>query len=482
MIEIVIADDEKLIRAGIAKMISKSIENIELKIVEAKNGQEALDICKTDEPQVLITDIRMPIMDGVELMKNVSTLESKPKIIVLSGFDDFVYAKSAIESGALSYILKPVDKTELINAVEQAITEFRKSEKQRTEDTLKNIINDGRISDGGQFSDSDFINGYYCVNVLGPHCKKALVQLLENVNYYTLESKKGFESIIIPREAAFLIKSDFSLNNFAIGISSLSNNIASLRFYKKQAFIAVLQSFFCDAKKGVFTYEENESSDKTLDFTNLNDKCERSFSKLSLSSPEEIVKSIDELLYFKDGNPSLYAEELYFIYSKITENLFTRFSKYTENDLYLDLKCIMIENLLQCKNITEWKKNVTDYAIYLSELLKKDNVEYPFIDEALAYIKSNFNKNINMAMVANEVSINYTWFSEKFKEHIGMNFNEYIKKLRLDEACRLLEKNIYKVYEVAERSGFGDVKYFMKTFKEATGLTPSEWRKQHSVE
>ena len=145
MIEILIADDEKLIRAGIAKMISKSIENIELKIVEAKNGQEALEICKTDEPQVLITDIRMPIMDGVELMKNVSALENKPKIIVLSGFDDFVYAKSAIQNGALSYILKPVDKTELINAVEQAITEFRKTEKQKTEDTLKNIITENYL-------------------------------------------------------------------------------------------------------------------------------------------------------------------------------------------------------------------------------------------------------------------------------------------------------------------------------------------------
>ena len=139
----------------------------------------------------------------------------------------------------------------------------------------------------------------------------------------------------------------------------------------------------------------------------------------------------------------------------------------------------MIENLIQCKNISEWIKNICDYAIYLSELLKKDNIEYPFIEEALEYIKTNFTKNINMAMVANQVSINYTWFSEKFKEHIGMNFNEYIKRLRIDEACRLLQKDCYKVYEVAERSGFGDVKYFMKTFKEATGLTPSEWKRQH---
>ena len=483
MIEILIADDEKLIRAGIAKMISKSIENIELKIVEAKNGQEALEICKTDEPQVLITDIRMPIMDGVELMKNVSALETKPKIIVLSGFDDFVYAKSAIESGALSYILKPVDKNELIKAVEQAITEFRKSEKQRTEDTLKNIINDGRVSEGSQFSDSDFVNGYYCVNIIGPHCKKAVAQVLENVKYYSLESKKNFENIIIPLEAEFLIKSDFTLSNFTIGISALSKNIASLRFYKKQAFTAVLQSFFVEDKKGIFRYDETVSlNEDTLDFTNLNDKCERCFSKLSVSTPEEIQKCINGFFEFKDEDQNLCAEQLNFIYTKITENLFGRFSIYTQNDLYLDLKGIMIENILQYSTLAEWKKNVTDYAIYLSELLKKNNVEYPFIDEALAYIKSNFNKNINMAMVANEVSVNYTWFSEKFKEHIGMNFNEYIKKLRLDEACRLLEKNIYKVYEVAERSGFGDVKYFMKTFKEATGLTPSEWKKQHVSE
>ena len=483
MIEILIADDEKLIRAGIAKMISKSIENIELKIVEAKNGQEALEICKTDEPQVLITDIRMPIMDGVELMKNVSALENKPKIIVLSGFDDFVYAKSAIQNGALSYILKPVDKTELINAVEQAITEFRKSEKQRTEDTLKNIINDGRVSEGSQFSDSDFVNGYYCVNIIGPHCKKAVAQVLENVKYYSLESKKNFENIIIPLEAEFLIKSDFTLSNFTIGISALSKNIASLRFYKKQAFTAVLQSFFVEDKKGIFRYDETVSlNEDTLDFTNLNDKCERCFSKLSVSTPEEIQKCISGFFEFKDEDQNLCAEQLNFIYTKITENLFGRFSIYTQNDLYLDLKGIMIENILQYKTLAEWQKNVTDYAIYLSELLKKNNVEYPFIDEALAYIKNNFNKNINMAMVANEVSVNYTWFSEKFKEHIGMNFNEYIKKLRLDEACRLLEKNIYKVYEVAERSGFGDVKYFMKTFKEATGLTPSEWKKQHVSE
>ncbi|MCQ2591203.1 MAG: response regulator [Treponema sp.] len=478
MIEIVIADDEKLIRAGIAKIITKSLENIELKIVEAKNGQEALDICKADEPQVLLTDIRMPIMDGVELMKNVSQLEVKPEIIVLSGFDDFVYAKSAIENGALSYILKPVDKTELVNAVQQAISTFRKIEKQRTEDNLKTIINEGRINKQNSLSDANFVNGYYCLNIIGNQCKNAIIQAMDNINYYTLESKKGFESIIIPREAEYIIKSDFSLSQYSIGISSPSNNISSLRFFKKQAFIAILQIFFAQEKKGVFIYEEQEQA---LDFTKLNDDFEHCISQLTITEPEEINKRIKALFNFAttDDSAKNKAEMLFFLYTKITENLFTRFSAYTESDFYLHLKGIMIENILQCKTLEEWIKNVSDYTIYISELLKRNNVEYPFIEEALEYIKANFTKNINMAMVANQVSINYTWFSEKFKEHMGMNFNEYIKRMRIDEACRLLQKDCYKVYEVAERSGFGDVKYFMKTFKEATGLTPSEWKKQH---
>ena len=108
MISIVIADDEKLIRAGIKKIIKDNIE-VPLEIFEAKNGSEALELCKTENPNVLITDIRMPVLDGVELMKSVSQLEVKPTIIVLSGFDDFVYAKAAIQNGAMSYILKCKD-------------------------------------------------------------------------------------------------------------------------------------------------------------------------------------------------------------------------------------------------------------------------------------------------------------------------------------------------------------------------------------
>src|SRR5574344_1590540 len=100
MITIVVADDEKLIRAGLKKILSESM-GVPISVLEAKNGVEALDLCKKEQPDLIITDIRMPQMDGVELMKQLSSLSHHPAIIVLSGYDDFSYAKAAIQNGAV---------------------------------------------------------------------------------------------------------------------------------------------------------------------------------------------------------------------------------------------------------------------------------------------------------------------------------------------------------------------------------------------
>ena len=158
MITIVLADDEKLIRAGLKKILLDSID-IPLEIIEAKNGEEALAFCKEKQPEILITDIRMPVMDGVELMKNISELDEimRPAIIVLSGYDDFSYAKAAIQSGALSYILKPVDKKELITAVNSAIMDSLKEEKEKNEEKFRQIIEKGRL---------DGVTGYLQVSLL----------------------------------------------------------------------------------------------------------------------------------------------------------------------------------------------------------------------------------------------------------------------------------------------------------------------------
>lgn len=487
MITIVLADDEKLIRAGLKKILLDSID-IPLEIIEAKNGEEALEFCKEKKPEILITDIRMPVMDGVELMKQLSELDEKqkPAIIVLSGYDDFSYAKAAIQSGALSYILKPVDKKELISAVNSAIMNSQKEEKEQNEQKFRQIIEKGRLDDVSGLPEITIKNGLRCIVIYGKNPIQAVEAVMHDRRYYVVEQTRNSVLLVYPFDGVEVKYDPTYLDTYIVGISGPADDYSMLRTMRRQARTAAMQSFF-DAETGMMLERQRrgglyywENDTHISDFTQLDEGYEKMISHCDIASPEEAQKDVENLFNCFKDNAKLNSETLCYLYRKITSNMFTRYPGFTDSDMYLHIKSIMIENIFEFANLPEWQSSVLDYAVYLAALLKQDTKESPYITEALAFIKTHFKKNINMAMVANQVSVNYTWFSEKFKEHTGVNFNEYLKRLRIEEAKKLLEKGCYKVYEVAERCGFSDVKYFMKIFREETGMSPTEWSNKHN--
>ncbi len=485
MISVVIADDEKLIRAGLKKILTDSLD-IPLNIIEAKNGEEALELCKSEQPELIITDIRMPRMDGIELMKNLSALENHPSIIVLSGYDDFSYAKAAIQNGASSYILKPVDKKELLNSVKSAVSIYEKEEKKRNEEYLKAFVTGNEVEDGNFLENMKFQNGFYCVSFYGEKCFEIIEPILTTFQFYCIERKRNSCCFVIPNEALSFLQNDITLSPFLVGVSSLSNNISLLTQMIQQAKISMLTAFFEKSQnmisktkqKGFFYYSEIKQLE---DFSIIEKNYDKFIARIEISDVEEIQKKLGELLDFSEVEPEFCVSTLDYLYRKITVDLFTRFKTIIEDDMYLLLKQMMIVNIMLVNNLLEWESYISDFLIYLSSILKKDKSEYPYIAQAVEYVKTHFTKNINMAIVANYVSTNYTWFSEKFKEQMGINFNDYLKKLRIEEAKRLLETGCYKVYEVSSRSGFSDVKYFMKSFRENTGMSPTEWKKKYST-
>ena len=485
MITIVLADDEKLIRAGLKKILLESID-FPLEIIEAKNGEEALTLCKEKKPEIVITDIRMPVMDGVELMKNISQMDEgvKPTLIVLSGYDDFSYAKAAIQSGAISYILKPVDKKELISAVNSAIMNCMKEEKTLNEQKFRLIIEKGRLDDVSGLPEITVKNGLRCIVIYGYNAIQALETVMKEKQYYVVEETKNSVLIVYPFNGIEVEYSPSYLDTYIVGISGPADDYSMLRTMRRQAVTAAMQAFFdsgtgqsLEKKRGGLYYWENDSH--INDFGQMDEAYEKMIGHCDLANADEMQTNIDGLFNCFNENAKLNSETLYYLFKKINSNMFTRYPGFTDSDMYLHLKSIMIENIFEFSNLAEWQGSVRDYAVYLAALLKQDTKESPYITEALQFIKTHFKKNINMAMVANQVSVNYTWFSEKFKEHTGVNFNEYLKRLRIDEAKNLLEKGCYKVYEVAERCGFSDVKYFMKIFREETGMSPTEWSKKH---
>ncbi len=486
MITIVLADDEKLIRAGLKKILLENID-IPLEIIEAKNGEEALKCCKEKKPEILITDIRMPVMDGVELMKNISVMEDdvRPAIIVLSGYDEFTYAKAAIQSGAISYILKPVDKKELIGAVNTAIMNCMNEEKVQNENKFRQIIEKGRLDDATGLPEIKVENGLNCIVIYGKNSADVLEKVMAGRRYYVLEQTKNSVLIVYPFDGRPVEYAPELLNTYIVGISAPADDYSMLRSMRRQAITAAMQAFFVtdtgdirsDSKRGGLYFYENKNH--VTDFEQIDEEYEKMIGRCAIAKADETQTDVENLFKFFGKDAKINSEMLYYLYRKITSNMFNRYPGFTDSDMYLHIKSIMIENIFEYQRLSEWHGSVRDYAVYLADLLKQNTKESPYITEALEFIKTHFKKNINMAMVANQVSVNYTWFSEKFKEHLGINFNEYLKRLRIEEAKKLLEKGCYKVYEVAERSGFSDVKYFMKIFREETGMSPSEWSAKH---
>lgn len=486
MITIVLADDEKLIRAGLKKILLENID-IPLEIIEAKNGEEALKCCKEKKPEILITDIRMPVMDGVELMRNISVMEDdvRPAIIVLSGYDEFTYAKAAIQSGAISYILKPVDKKELIGAVNTAIMNCMNEEKVQNEIKFRQIIEKGRLDDASGLPEIKVENGLNCIVIYGKNSAEVLEKVMAGRRYYVLEQTKNSVLIVYPFDGRPVEYAPELLNTYIVGISAPADDYSMLRSMRRQAITAAMQAFFdtdtgdirSDSKRGGLYFYENKNH--VTDFEQIDEEYEKMIGRCAIAKADETQADVENLFKFFGKDAKINSEMLYYLYRKITSNMFNRYPGFTDSDMYLHIKSIMIENIFEYQRLSEWHGSVRDYAVYLAALLKQNTKESPYITEALEFIKTHFKKNINMAMVANQVSVNYTWFSEKFKEHLGINFNEYLKRLRIEEAKKLLEKGCYKVYEVAERSGFSDVKYFMKIFREETGMSPSEWSAKH---
>ncbi len=485
MIRVLIVDDEKLIRAGLIKTIRDNF-SVPMKIFEAKNGKDALEIVKKEEPSLLITDIKMPIMDGIELMNQLGNMPCKPQIIVLSGFDDFSFAKAAIQNGALTYILKPVDKKELIAAINQAIGNFTKTEKKHTEELLKVIMEEGVHSIKQEEIAFDFAQGAYYVSVYGANCRNAVVAVLEKHKYYIIEEKRDYIGLLYSYNGTAVAYDEKLLDEVLIGVSGKGTNFSQLRALRKQSLTALLQSFFdkdtglplARRVNGMYFFDEEE---ELSNFTEIEEQYAKLASTLDISSSQEIQRNVKKLLSFEEASANANAQRLYFIHGKLISDLFVHYASLIKADIYLPSKTILVEDYAPHASLSAWISCVTDVLIYLGEILKQNTNESPYIAEALEYIQAHFTENISMAMVANHVSVNYTWFSEKFKEHTGINFNDYVKRLRIAEAKRLLQKSYYKVYEVAQKAGFTDVKYFMRVFRNATGMSPSEWAAKHEA-
>lgn len=512
MRKVLLVDDEEFIRTGIRTILQRS-ETEFIDIYECSCGEEALKLVKSIRFDLVVLDIRMPNMDGITFMQKVQELPDKPYFIVISGYSEFEYARSSVKFGAREYLLKPVSSNELINALKKIEQEMIKVEKLKKtaqkannvmnkfiETQLNNIFLDDnpckeRLKNFDEMVDVGIFNKEFRVCVLkcsspkeltiDPAYVKVLVEevalrggceclCLQDIADNTvavIDATANVEEILSNVQAGVG-------NNYIVGISSVLLGIESIKSAYNEACEALKYVIFYYDKK-MFYYQHISNLKKNFEVPMGEiQKIPEILGTRSFSEVEKLLNSIFNIdiisQYSVDYTEALVESVHRYVIGRVKERIPNKCRELV--NAYGEF-----EDVYTFKNLQEYYNHLKKFLIEINDYLielKEEKNEVDEIDKAIAYIKENYNKDINLTVVSNQISLTYTYFSYLFKERTGQTFSEFLRNYRIERAKEMLKNGNYMVSEVAKKVGYDNPKRFRKIFRKVMGITPSEYREK----
>lgn len=485
---VLIVEDEKMIRQGIKTMVQRSGVPVEV-IMECNNGETALEILRDQKIDVMFTDIRMPKMDGIELVQKMQELKHKPLTVAVSGYDDFSYAVEMMRQGVREYILKPVERQKIQEVLEKLEGEIRDSHKSDQaslkigHQQLKYLMLDEKVTKEElctlqEECDKNFCRGnyYVCCRNTG-RLDKARDQ------YIYLQNVEENDIFIVPEDNLGLLLKNELVHEYA-GISAKHSGIGELPGAYKEALRARHQAF-CVNQESVRFNTMNKRIPKQM----LEDAARR-------IAPEERLQRVqllgtdktDEVIRVWNGffhaakNASLQERD----FETGIQHFFEDIAKTYRNILSEEMEKINeLREIWKFSCLDDYEEEFMDWLLAFHDKINSQfdsNKNKQKIQQAVAYIRDNYFNDLNMAVVSNYISMNYSLFSYSFKQYTGSNFVNYLKNIRMEEAKKLLAETDMRVIEISQKVGYDNEKHFMKIFKNSCGVSPSEYRKNMKLE
>ena len=469
---VLVVEDEKLIRQGIVAMIRRCSVPVG-EIVECRNGEEALEVLKTRRVDVMFTDIRMPKMDGLTLVDRMKTLPEKPMVIVLSGYDEFSYAVEMMKHGVRDYILKPIKREvieKLLEDLEQEISktkETKEEEKRCFLNQLRYLMMNAQLAENDEWQDM----GSRIRRYIGDGPFRILVTSMADGERFDecggimLEGVEGGVLYLLPSEEAERIvkKRD---ERFCLGAGREHRSVMEIPEAYQEAVQARKMAFLHNVP--VEEYQEVLFAEKP-ELTKFQEKF---LLQVPTDRADAALKKLRNW-YFEGEHQLVSPFQLLSVTEEICRKL--------DHVYRAEEKQGTCPRPLQYRNAELFLAAFEDWVHACREEMQKQTTGNEKMKEAVAYIRENYAKDLNMAMVSNYVCMNYSLFSAAFKEHTGVNFVNYLKEIRIGEAKRLLTQTDDKITEIARQVGFENDKHFMKSFKAVCGVSPSEYRKDSRI-
>lgn len=477
---LLIVEDEKLIRQGIKVMVQRSGVPVE-NILECGNGEMALEILKQQKVDVMFTDIRMPRMDGIELVKAMQELPQRPLTVAVSGYDDFSYAVEMMRMGVREYLLKPVDREKVKEILEKLSREIEAGQESKRQEIsiglqqLKYAIMNDRLTEEekgllvSQYKDSFFQDSFHavCTNNTGGAADAA-----EHMPYICLHDVGEKELYLVQSDYLPILLKEELAGRF-VGISGACSGLEELKKACEEAFQARKEAFYLNRPAVFF---EETVSDKAGRLALEEAAMLQIVQLLGTDKYKDALRQLDRI--FKNASLGAYKPSA-------MENGMRVLLDGVQNTYAGVLKTDRAEiadyyELYGYPCMEEYSAEVSGWLFNFCETLNSRFDDYKNkqkIQQAVAYIRENFDKDLNMAVVSNHISMNYSLFSYVFKQYTGSNFVNFLKDIRIEEAKRLLEETDMKVIDISRKVGYENEKHFMKIFKAACGVSPTEYRK-----
>ncbi|MBN9654719.1 response regulator [Halobacillus sp. GSS1] len=508
MMKVVVVDDERMIRLGIKAMIERKFT--ETDIMLAADGKEGLELCRNHPIDLVITDIKMPHMDGIQLIEHLHERETPPLVIILSGYDDFSYAKQAIQFQVMDYLLKPVDRNELFALIHKAKEKLEtKLSLQKDEDEylvnqlnymlLNPKMNEEKVEEAvRKFQLHQYSSGFYAGVFQWKSHQSTLtrddffqhivnqVQKYDDVSLCFVDS---YENLVVFTECLEGLYAVFEENPFdiashiAAGISDQHVSMGKLVEAYEQAKEALAYQFIFPHQK-ILTYGQVKA--KKDDCTMVNKPLiQKIFNMLGTNRNDEIRLSLVHLFNIEEVKECRISclEELN---DAINRDLFDQaFNQIGMESIEVFKLYDQVGDMSNFENVYDYFHAVENLTIRLHEYMKEMKSVYSgetILDKAIAFIHENAHKDLNMAVVSNHVSLNYSYFSHAFKDYTGNNFVDYLKKVRIEKAKKLLADPNHKIFEISEQVGFGNSKQFSRVFRDLEGVSPKEYREKLNTE
>lgn len=510
MIKVLIADDERFTRQGILDMVDWDKLNVS-EVKEAYDGINALEILKDFEPNILLTDVRMPRLNGIDLAFKARELYPNCMILFMSGYSDKEYLKSAIKLKAINYVEKPIEIEELEENLNNAILEFVKNT------TIHNSIEYTIANEISSIDNSEAVK-----SIISSYFSKDFNDKLVDGQYVSVLIKIYK---IIPNKHLFIDKIREIIHDCGLeGFVSMQN--------EKDI---VLQIFFSKNIKSIHNSNVFQSFFATLDEYIKNYSHFYIFVGSIVANMQDMHKSyasassLDTLSFFKDYNSVIYFEEVpHKTCATIDPNAYSAFKRNLNNEdkqaVLSDINNITSEFMLNCgTDINEIKNvynklllhifnfchsrninlnnsvnentsfntilqfnNIFEIKHYMLEIikdvflcLKEKNIYNEPALNIIKYINEHYNSyDLSLEDISKNTFLTPAYICVIFKDFTGKTVNKYITEYRIMQAKELLKDSNIKMNDIALKVGYRDGNYFAKIFKKETGYSPSEYRRK----